>query len=229
MIAHSCNIALTFARGRHRSRLRRQFTSAGTNSPRTPFIVFIQTHLNWNRERRTFYYYQAASQHNALLLDAVFCCRCSTICLSLCWKHRWALQNGWNDRDAVWRSRLAITCNPCVATMRHVKSLWPLVIDSVCIACSRVYVTVRRLSVRLSIRLSVLFIDRCSSVRRVCRCGPDRQEMSIDSGCRRTPSSTANSSKCEQCHVSWRSKLKPTCYYWLMLSERTLHSTSTVV
>jgi len=36
------------------------------------------------------------------------------------------------------------------------------------------------LSVRLSARLSVPSIDRCSSVRQVCCCGPGGQEIAID-------------------------------------------------
>ena len=63
---------------------------------------------------------------------------------------------------------------------------------------------------RIHVRLSVSRIDRCScsSMRRVCWCGPGGQEMSIDSGGRHVSSSTAFSSKCEQCHlVSWRRKL----------------------
>ena len=35
-------------------------------------------------------------------------------------------------------------------------------------------------SVRLSVRLSVPSVDRCSSVRRVCCCGPGEREISID-------------------------------------------------
>ena len=46
-------------------------------------------------------------------------------------------------------------------------------------------------SVRLLVRLSGPFIDRCMPLRRVCCCGPGGQEISI---------STAFSSKCEQCH-----------------------------
>ena len=60
------------------------------------------------------------------------------------------------------------------------------------------------LSVRLSARLSVPSIDRCSSVRGFAAVGPagrryDRQ--------RRPPCSIVFGSKCEQCHVvSWRRK-----------------------
>jgi len=39
-----------------------------------------------------------------------------------------------------------------------------------------------------SVRLSVPASDRCSSVRRVCCCGPGRQEISIDAA-RPAPSS----------------------------------------
>jgi len=54
-------------------------------------------------------------------------------------------------------------------------------------------------------RLSVRSIDRCSHARRVCCCGPGGQKISIDSIGRRTGhSSTAVSSKGEQCHVSSR-------------------------
>jgi len=41
---------------------------------------------------------------------------------------------------------------------------------------NEVYVSV----VRLSVRLSVPTVDRCSSVRRVCCCGPGGREISID-------------------------------------------------
>ena len=46
---------------------------------------------------------------------------------------------------------------------------------------------------------SVSFIDRFMSLRRVCCCGPSRQVISITSAVGR--SSTAFSSKCEQCPV----------------------------
>ena len=52
-----------------------------------------------------------------------------------------------------------------------------------------------RLSACLSVRLSVPSIDRCSSVRRVCCCGPGVRAGDIDdSGGGRAPSSTAHSS-----------------------------------
>ena len=78
-------------------------------------------------------------------------------------------------------------------------------IDTARIACGRFYVTVRCPSVCLY----GLAIVNCSSVRRVCCCGPGGQEVSIDcctAGARqqRRRSSTALSSKCEQCHVSSR-------------------------
>jgi len=60
----------------------------------------------------------------------------------------------------------------------------------------------------VSVRLCVHSVDRCSSVRRVCRCGPGRQEISIDSGGR---SSTALSSKCEQCLVVSRRRMLEFC------------------
>jgi len=51
------------------------------------------------------------------------------------------------------------------------------VIDTACIVCGRVYVTVR-----LSARLSVPSVDSCSSVRHVCcRTWTREQEISIDS------------------------------------------------
>ena len=78
-------------------------------------------------------------------------------------------------------------------------------IDTARIVCGRFYVTVRCPSVCLYGPA----IDNCSSVRRVCCCGPGGQEVSIDcctAGARqqRRRSSTAVSSKCEQCHVSSR-------------------------
>jgi len=52
------------------------------------------------------------------------------------------------------------------------------VIDTACIVCGRVYVTVR-----LSARLSVPSVDSCSSVRHgCCRTWAREQEISIDSG-----------------------------------------------
>ena len=76
-------------------------------------------------------------------------------------------------------------------------------IDSARTVCGRIYV-----------RLSVPCIHRCSSMRRVCWCGPGGQEISIDSGGRHVSSSTAFSSKCEQCHlVSWRRKLNRFVYF----------------
>ena len=71
-----------------------------------------------------------------------------------------------------------------------------MIIDTAHSMRSKVYMTVRCPSVCLSI-----CIDRCSSVRRVCCLVPRRQEISIDSDRLRAPSSTALSSKCEQCHV----------------------------
>jgi len=43
---------------------------------------------------------------------AYFCRRSGVVCvfLCLCWAHRWALQNGWRDRDVVWWK--ANTCGP---------------------------------------------------------------------------------------------------------------------
>jgi len=42
--------------------------------------------------------------------DAAYCYRCRMhiawsvcLCLSVCWACGWALQNGWTDRDAIWR------------------------------------------------------------------------------------------------------------------------------
>ena len=58
-------------------------------------------------------------------------------------------------------------------------------------------------SVRLS-SLSVQSVDRCSSLRRVCCCGPRRQAISIDCCTSRLhicSGGTALSSKREQCHV----------------------------
>jgi len=61
-----------------------------------------------------------------------------------------------------------------------------------------------------SVRLSVSSIDRCSSVRRVCCCGPGEQELSIDC----CTAGVALSSSCEQCHVvSWCRK---TCLMCLL-------------
>ena len=71
-----------------------------------------------------------------------------------------------------------------------------MIIDTAHSMRSKVYMTVRCPSVCLSI-----CIDRCSSVRRVCCLVPRRQEISIGSDRLRAPSSTALSSKCEQCHV----------------------------
>ena len=49
----------------------------------------------------------------------------------------------------------------------------------VCTVCGKVYVTVRC--------PSVPSVDRCTPLRRVCCCGPSRQEISIDGGGRRAP------------------------------------------
>ena len=77
-----------------------------------------------------------------------------------------------------------------------------LIVDTGCVVCSRVYVTVRCPSFCLSGTFA-----RCYSMRRVCYCRPCGQFISIDC-CGRLSihihSSTAVSSKCEQCHVDSR-------------------------
>ena len=72
----------------------------------------------------------------------------------------------------------------------------------------------------VSVLLSVFpAIDCCSSMRRVCCCGPGGQEISIDcctAGARqqRRRCSTAFSSKCEQCRVdSRRRRLNTDLFY----------------
>jgi len=59
-----------------------------------------------------------------------------------------------------------------------------VVATSCCVAADRICVTVRCLSVCLSVPFAC-----CSSVRWVCCCGPGGQEISICSGDRRAPSS----------------------------------------
>jgi len=73
-------------------------------------------------------------------------------------------------------------------------------------------------SVRPSVRPSICPIYRpaLSALRRVCCCGPGGHEISIDSGGRRTPSSTAPSSKCElavsRCQLTYRKLVFFPCF-----------------
>ena len=95
----------------------------------------------------------------------------------------------------------------CVEWGVKLYSIQPCIINE----CTRCYAVHQRCSNSvpqgLSVRLSVSSFGCRTSLRRVCCCGPGKQEMSIYSVGRRAPSSstalscTALSSKCEQCHV----------------------------
>jgi len=94
-------------------------------------------------------------------------------------------------------------------------------------------------SVRPSVRLSVPWFARRTPLLRVCCCGPDGQAISIDSGGRRARqqrrrstalSSTAFSSKREQCHVdSWRRRLNTDWLLQVILIQLGLRSTTFIV
>jgi len=82
-----------------------------------------------------------------------------------------------------------------------------------------------------SFRLSVPSIDRCSSVRRVCCCYPDGQEMSTDcctasvhsngaAAARRTAARRSCSSKREQCHVYSRCRMLNTDLFMTEKNDR---------
>ena len=78
-----------------------------------------------------------------------------------------------------------------------------LLIDTACIVCDGVCVIVWC----PSICLSVSAVDRCSSLRQVCCCGPSGQRISIDCFTASSQqqwhhSSMVVSSKGKQCHVS---------------------------
>ena len=97
------------------------------------------------------------------------------------------------------RIKMAVAEKCSSSWLKHDVFMSPAdVIDTTRRVCGRVYVTVRC--------PSFLVIERCGSVRRVCCCGPAGCRISIDCWAtsaqqQRRCSSTAGSSKGEQCHV----------------------------